>query len=82
MNIKWHIPTFRGQGDKRSRAFREKFANIGEFRSVCPKAVYVAMTATATHLTEVEVCKSLQMTDYKVIRESPEKLNIRFVDII
>lgn len=73
------ILIYRGQHDKRSKVFRQKFAHIGEFRSVCPEAVYIAMTATATKATETAACNILQMVDYKSIRESPEKLNLRFV---
>lgn len=64
---------------KESKAFRSKYASLGDFRSVCPRAIYVAMTATATQATEIEICQLLQMTEYRVVRESPEKTNLRYV---
>lgn len=38
---------FRGEGDKDKEPFRGAFANIGELRSICPKATLLALTATS-----------------------------------
>ena len=69
--------SFRGLGDRRSKAFREKYSRIGDFRALCSEVCFVALTATATLVVEKEVAKQLQMSPYKVIRRSPEKCNIR-----
>ena len=57
--------------------FREKFASIGDFRSISPQTCFVAMTATATKLVEMKVASMLQMGHYETVRQSPEKANLR-----
>lgn len=74
-----NIIILRGQGDKRTKAFREKFAHLGDLRSFCPDITYIALTATATRSVQQEVCNLLQMNDPVIIRESPEKKHIRLV---
>ena len=68
---------FRGLGDKRTEAFRDKYSRLGDFRAVCPSAAFIALTATATRAVEEKICKLLQMSPYKTLRRSPEKKNIR-----
>ena len=77
--LKLSVWTCRGESDKRAVAFREKFASIGDFRTVSTDTCFIAMTATATKLVETRVASMLQMNDYQSVRQSPEKPNIRYV---
>ena len=61
----------------RGDQFRKAYARIGEIRSVLPPRVHViALTATATHHTRMEVLKRLNMKDCAMVCRSPHKANI------
>lgn len=80
MYIKILHEYYRGQSDKKRQPFRESYDRIGGLRSVLPKAVMVAMTATASSDIVSSIKTSLSMSsDSAIIRVSPDKPNIRYV---
>ena len=67
----------RGDEHKSSKVFRNAFSMIGATRSNIPEAMMVALTATATVSTAKSIAQSLQMTEPTIIRQPPERSNIR-----
>ena len=63
----------------RGETFRREYLAIGEARSVIPSHVnMMALTATATKSTRVQVCKLLGMVQAKVVSISPNRANIKY----
>ena len=64
----------------RGESFRREFSNIGEVRSLVPQKVrFMALTATATVNTQKAICKTLGMKNAAVIRDSPNKPNVKYL---
>lgn len=62
-------------------AFRHCFGKLCELRSLAPNTPMVALTATATKLTEDETIKKvLLMQNPLDIKESPNKVNLTYSD--
>ena len=63
----------------RGETFRREYLAIGEARSLIPSHVnMMALTATATKSTRVQVCKLLGMVQAKVVSISPNRANIKY----
>ena len=60
-------------------AFRKWFSYIGELRSICPSATFLALSATCTLKIRQRVLKILNMksTDIREITLSPNRQNIK-----
>ena len=75
----------RGQSEDESstKPFRKEYDTIGCLRAVLPKAIMVAMTATAPVAVINGIRESLNMSSKcHIMKVSPDKPNIRFVHII
>ena len=69
---------FRGQSRGKGSVFRKEYNQIGNLRAAIPKAIMVALTATAPPALLAGVQKSLNMSsECPVIRISPNKANIK-----
>ena len=64
------------QSNKMS-AFRESYGKLYELRSLAPHSPMVALTATATKLTE-DTIKKVLMHNPLEIKESPNKVNLTY----
>ena len=65
--------------DRKAQAFRRWFYNLGELRSLVPKAVPVmAITATATAKTKAVIKTVLHLQNCVEISQSPNKPNITY----
>ena len=60
-------------------AFRECYAQLHELRSLAPKVPMIALTATATKLTEDTILDVVLMDNPYVIKESPNKVNLTYI---
>lgn len=58
-------------------AFRKLYDEVGAVRAFLPDASVIAMTATAPKDILTHIVKSLHMPQYKLIRVSPDRKNIR-----
>lgn len=73
---------FRGEGDKDEEPFREAFANIGELRSICPKATLLALTATSGPSQRRRIMKMLCFrSNSDIILDSPDRENIKITSV-
>lgn len=73
---------FRGEGDKDEEPFREAFANIGELRSICPKATLLALTATSGPSQRRRIMKMLCFrSNSDIILDSPDRENIKIISV-
>ena len=59
-------------------AFRHCYGKLYELRSLAPNTPMVALTATATKLTEDTIKKVLLMQNPLDIKESPNKVNLTY----
>lgn len=59
-------------------AFRHCYGKLYELRSLAPNTPMVALTATATKLTEDTIKKVLLMQNPFDIKESPNKVNLTY----
>ncbi len=59
------------------KAFRDSFSKLSMLRSLFPKTPVLALTATANKATEQSIIKSLAMKNYRLIKISPNRINIR-----
>lgn len=63
----------------RGETFRKEYMMIGEARSLVPKNVHImALTATATKSTRLQVCHSLGMVRPFIVSQSPNRCNIKY----
>ncbi|XP_061193817.1 ATP-dependent DNA helicase RecQ-like [Saccostrea echinata] len=77
-----HTVTQWGEGDKDDKPFREAFSNIGELRSLCPKASLIALTATSGPSQRRRIIKMLCFrTNVEVILDSPDRENIKITSM-
>ncbi|XP_062605474.1 ATP-dependent DNA helicase RecQ-like [Saccostrea cucullata] len=77
-----HTVTQWGKGDKDEEPFREAFANIGELRSLCPKASLIALTATSGPSQRRRIMKILCFrNNVEVILDSPDRENIKITSM-
>lgn len=60
-------------------AFQECYSHLHELRSLAPNVPMIALTATATKLTEDTILNVLLMDDPYEIKDSPNKLNLTYV---
>jgi len=66
-----HVELYRGQ------QFRKEYARLGKIRAfLSTTANVMALTATATKSTRMEVCKSIGLIQPVMVLHSPEKSNI------
>jgi len=56
--------------------FRPPYLKINEFRKYCPKATVIALTATATAYTQVDMLKHLELKNPKVFKMSFKRDNL------
>lgn len=61
-------------------AFRHCFGKLYELRSLAPNTPMVALTATATKLTEDDTTKKVLMQNPLDIKESRNKVNLTYSD--
>ena len=60
----------------RSQSFQPIYARSGEIRIFVPSGTPVlAVTATITKKVRIDVCRKLEMSDYKFVWASPERPN-------
>ena len=63
----------------RGQDFRKEFSNLREVRSLIPLGVHLmALTATATKQSRVEICRVLSMRTPVIVSQSPNKTNIKY----
>uniref|UniRef100_A0A8W8NQ09 Uncharacterized protein n=1 Tax=Magallana gigas TaxID=29159 RepID=A0A8W8NQ09_MAGGI len=75
-----HTVTQWGEGDKDEEPFRE--ANIGELRSICPKATLLALTATSGPSQRRRIMKMLCFrSNSDIILDSPDRENIKITSV-
>lgn len=56
--------------------FRPSYLKISEFRQYCPKASVIALTATATEITQKDIVKQLELRDPVVLKMSFKRNNL------
>jgi superfamily II DNA/RNA helicase len=72
----------RGYSSTNTVAFRESFAKLADMRALIPSKVPVmALTATATSEVRTKIVDSLSMHMPCVISESPDRVNIKYLNI-
>lgn len=72
----------RGFADKDKKAFRKYYAKLADIRAMIPANIpLMAMTATATIQTRKDVIKNLAMFNVHIVEESPNRPNIKLVNI-
>lgn len=72
---------FYGRGyaaKKGEKAFRKWFGRINEIRSLVGKVPLVALTATATKSTRLQIMESLEMKNPALFIDSPNRHNISY----
>ncbi|XP_071484695.1 ATP-dependent helicase wrn-1-like [Diadema antillarum] len=73
-----HCVTKWGNSSADSKAFRGAYGKLGEIRVRMKASIpTVAMTATATCDTRKRIADSLGLRNFVLVKESPEKLNIK-----
>ncbi len=58
--------------------FRPEFRELSKLRKTFPKASWLAVTATATKQVQLDIAKTLQLTDYKLIVASFNRANLLY----
>ena len=78
---RWYITALRSiystfcKGDE----FRKEFSQLGEVRSLIPEGIHImALTATATRSTHLDICHTLGMKDPSVVTVILNKGNIKY----
>ncbi|WP_304234611.1 ATP-dependent DNA helicase RecQ [Jiulongibacter sediminis] len=56
--------------------FRPSYLKIKEFRQFCPKASVIALTATATEITQKDIIKKLELKEPVVLKMSFKRNNL------
>ena len=56
--------------DKWGDSFRKEFGNLGRLRSLFPMAKSLALTGTATEVTAMNIKKSLNLNNPKIVKTS------------
>ncbi|MGR3809871.1 RecQ family ATP-dependent DNA helicase [Jiulongibacter sp. NS-SX5] len=56
--------------------FRPGYLRIKEFKQYCPKASMIALTATATSITQKDILKQLEMKTPKLLKMSFKRTNL------
>jgi ATP-dependent DNA helicase RecQ len=56
--------------------FRPDYVQLHELRDLLPLCPFIALTATADHATQVDICKQLHLREYKSFVSSFERHNI------
>ncbi|XP_076088554.1 uncharacterized protein LOC143058932 [Mytilus galloprovincialis] len=62
----------------RGNKFRTDYYRIGELRSLVPKAVILALTATSTYSSRKTIAHILGMNEYKLVMGSCDRSNINY----
>ena len=68
----------RGTSNNDMAAFREKYSQLHELRSLAPSVKIIALTATATASTRKTIAEVLMMENAHVVYENPGKINIAY----
>lgn len=63
---------------KGERAFRKWFSRINEIRSIVKRVPVIALTATATTETRLQIIKALEMNNPALIIDIPNRQNISY----
>ena len=63
---------------KGERAFRRWFSRINEIRSIVKRVPVIALTATATTETRLQIIRALEMKNPALIVDIPNRQNISY----